>query len=498
MTPPEPTAGRAGTAGDRAGLLRSIPAVDAVLASDALREARDGHSHRVVVRRVREVLDEMRRGIAAGEITDPGELSPDTAARRAAARVAERSRPYYRRVINATGVVLHTNLGRAPLPEAAVAALGEVAGHPQRVELDLASGRRGGRDEGCERLLMDLLDCEAATVVNNNAAATLLVLAALARGREVVVSRGELVEIGGSYRVPEILEESGARLREVGTTNRTHLADYEAALEAAALSEVALGEGAGMILKVHTSNYRVVGFTAEVELAELAALGRRHDVPVVHDLGSGCLVDLAGRGLPGEELVADSVASGADVVCFSGDKLLGGPQAGILVGRREAVERCRRHPLFRSLRPGRLVYAALEATLGLYLGEDDAAVAAVPALRQLLAPRRELRGRAEALAEALAPLAGLQVRVVDCESRAGSGSLPTRGYPSAGVELRAGDLSADELAGRLRAGDPPVVTRVRYGAVLLDVRTVEEAEAPLVVAAVACALSAGSGHPGVR
>ncbi len=483
MSDRETTAGQDHPAG--AGLLRSIPPVDAVLACDALRQAREGHPHRVVVRRVREVLEEMRRGIAAGEITDPGELAADVAARRAAERVAERSRPYYRRVINATGVVLHTNLGRAPLPEAAVAALEEVAGHPQRVELDLGSGQRGGRDEGCERLLTDLLDCEAATVVNNNAAATLLVLAALARGREVVVSRGELVEIGGSYRVPEILEESGARLREVGTTNRTHLADYEAAV----------GAETGMILKVHTSNYRVVGFTAEVELAELAALGRRHGVPVVHDLGSGCLVDLAGRGLPGEELVADSVAAGADVVCFSGDKLLGGPQAGVLAGRREAVGRCRRHPLFRSLRPGRLVYAALEATLGLYLGDDDAAVAAVPALRQLLAPREELRARAEALAGALTGAleasAGLEVRVVDCESRAGSGSLPTRGYPSAGVELRAAGLSADRLAARLRAGDPPVVARVRDGAVLLDVRTVEEAEAPVVVACVERALAAG-------
>ena len=213
-----------------AGLLRRIPPVDAVLGCDALGEVRERHPHRVVVRRVREVLEEMRRGIAGGEVTDPGELSAETAARRAAERLAERSRPYYRRVVNATGVVLHTNLGRAPLPQAAVAALGDVAAHPQRVELDLASGRRGGRDEGCQRLLRDLLDCEAATVVNNNAAATLLVLAALARDREVVVSRGELVEIGGSYRVPEILEESGARLREVGTTNRTHLADYEAAV----------------------------------------------------------------------------------------------------------------------------------------------------------------------------------------------------------------------------------------------------------------------------
>src|SRR6185369_10752063 len=267
--------------------------------------------------------------------------------RRVAASLAHRSQPYYRRVVNGTGVVLHTGLGRAVLAPQAAAALAELAPHPQRRSSDLETGQRGGRDEGCARLLRELTGCEDATVVNNNAAATMLLLAAMARGKGVVLSRGELVEIGGSFRIPEVMSESGALLVEVGTTNRTHLQDYRAALEGA-------GGTIGMLLKVHTSNYRIQGFTAEVEIEDLVALGREHGIPVGHDLGSGCAIDLARHGLTGEPLLRRSIAAGADLVCFSGDKLLGGPQAGLLIGRREAVEKCRRHPLFRALRPGRL------------------------------------------------------------------------------------------------------------------------------------------------
>jgi L-seryl-tRNA(Ser) seleniumtransferase len=293
----------------------------------------------------------------------------------------------------------------------------------------------------------------------------------------VVISRGELVEIGGSYRVPEILRESGAVLAEVGTTNRTHLGDYRAALAAAAEPP------AGLILKVHTSNYRIEGFTAEVGIEELAALGREHGVPVAHDLGSGCLVDLAARGLPAEPVVRRSVEAGADLVCFSGDKLLGGPQGGILVGRREAVERCRRHPLYRALRPGRLVYGALEATLRLYRGGEEAALAAVPALARLTADPAALGARAGRLAAALAGTAGLAAEAVECASQAGSGSLPARDLPSRGVRVTLAGRPADDLAAALRRGDPAVVARVQDGALLLDVRTLADAEVEEVAAA---------------
>ena len=294
-------------------------------------------------------------------------------------------------MINATGVILHTGLGRAVLAPEVADAVGALARGPQRLEIELDSGERGGRDRGCAELLCRLTGAEAATVVNNNAGATLLILATLARGRRVILSRGEMVEIGGSYRIPDVMEESGAILHGVGTTNRTHLRDYERAIAGSGRE----GEApAGMLLKVHTSNFRVVGFTNEVPLAELVELGGEHGLPVVHDLGSGCMVDLAralasggggsiGSGGSGETRVRDSVAAGADLVCFSGDKLLGGPQAGLIVGKAEAVERCRRHPLFRALRPGRMIYTALEATLRIYEAGEEEALARIPALRSL-------------------------------------------------------------------------------------------------------------------
>jgi L-seryl-tRNA(Ser) seleniumtransferase len=420
-----------------------------------------------VVEGLREVLDQIRAEMLGGGEPD---VAPAALAIRVERRISERALPSYRRVINATGIVLHTGLGRAPLPEEAVAALAATSPYAQRLEIDLETGERGGRDEGCSSLLAELTGCEAATVVNNNAAATLLILAALARGREVILSRGELVEIGGSFRIPDVLEESGARLVEVGTTNRTHLQDYRKAL----------GPETGMILKVHPSNYRIEGFTAEVEIEELVALGREHGVPVVHDLGSGCMIDLARFGLTGETVLRRSVAAGADVVCCSGDKLLGGPQAGILLGRREAVERCRRHPLFRALRPGRLIYTALEATLRLYRAGDETARARIPALRKLLETGEVLQRRARRLLRALAGLPGLETALVPCHSQAGSGSLPARDLPSWGVCLRPAGRSLEELAAALRTGDPSILPRIQDEALLFDVRTLEDSEIPLV------------------
>ncbi len=468
-------------------LLRHIPKVDRLLASAEIEPLLAAYPRREIVERLRETLDDLRRRAGTGDL-DEHELSAAAIGKELDARLARRYRPYYRRVINATGVILHTGLGRAALADEAVRALAELAPHPQRVEVDLETGERGGRELGCARLLCELVGAEAATVVNNNAAATLLILAALARGKRVLLSRGEMVEIGGSYRIPEILRESGALLAEVGTTNRTHLRDYAEALD----------DQTGMILKVHTSNYRVVGFTSEVEIAELADLGREHGVPVVHDLGSGCLVDLAAHGRPGETLVRDSLhlpasggtlhspasggteAAGADLVCFSGDKLLGGPQAGLIAGRAEAVEKCRKHPLFRAMRPGRLVYTALEATLRLYLGGEEEAIRTIPALRRLTIPAEDLRPRAEELARRLEDLPGFKVEASECASQAGSGSLPARGLPSWGVRLRPRRSSAGDLAARLRCGDPSILARVQDDALIFDLRTLDEDEADAV------------------
>jgi L-seryl-tRNA(Ser) seleniumtransferase len=380
-------------------------------------------------------------------------------------------------VINGTGVILHTGIGRAVLAPEAVAALAETAGQAQRLEIDLESGQRGGRDEGCAALLRELTGCEDATVVNNNAGATLLLLAAMARGKGVVLSRGEMVEIGGSFRIPDVMSESGARLVEVGTTNRTHLSDYRAAIDS----------DTGMILKVHTSNYRVLGFTSEVEIEELVALGREHGVPVAHDLGSGCAVDLAAHGLTGEPLLRRSVEAGADLLCFSGDKLLGGPQAGLLIGRKEAVERCRRHPLYRALRPGRLIYTALEATLRLYRGGEAAACERLPVLRQLTADAASLLERARDLAARLSACAraGLLVTVTPCTSQAGSGALPVREIESWGVRVSPGSPlapSAQEIAFALRTGDPAILGRVQEDALLFDVRTLRDEDFDLIAA----------------
>lgn len=450
-------------------LLRAIPKVDRLLATDELTALADRASPAEVIHVVRSVLEELRQEAREGTLT-AAEMELAAVCRRVTETLAHRSRPYYRQVINATGVILHTNLGRAPLAFEAVDALARTAGGSQRLEVDLDSGQRSGRDRGCATILEELTGAEAATVVNNNAAATLLILAAMARGKKVLLSRGELVEIGGSYRIPEIMRESGATLVEVGTTNRTHPRDYRQALD----DETAL------VLKVHTSNYRVEGFTREVEIEELVEIGRERGLPVVHDLGSGCLVDLESRGILGEPRVQRSLEAGAELVCFSGDKLLGGPQSGIVVGRQRAVDRCRNHPLFRALRPGRLVYTALEATLALYREGEDAAMRKVPALARLTASGDELRRRAQRLRRRLSRVPGFECSVVDCMSQAGSGSLPARDLASWGVRALPAFTSAEDLAVRLRSGDPAVVVRIHQDAVLFDARTLADDELPLI------------------
>ena len=416
---------------------------------------------------------------SGGPEAEPGAESAtgvDDAERRVAEAALRRARaaaaPSLRPVLNLTGTVLHTNLGRAELPEVAVEAMAEAARSATNLEIDLASGRRGERDTHVEAWLARLTGAEAATVVNNNAAAVLLVLNTLALGREVPVSRGELIEIGGSFRLPEIMERAGCRLVEVGTTNRTHLADFARAI----------GERTGAVMTVHTSNYVVEGFTAAPEPAALAALARERGVPWVHDLGSGTLVDLERFGLPHEPTPREVLANGADLVTFSGDKLLGGPQSGVVAGSARLVAEVRRNPMKRALRVDKTTLAALGALLPLY-ANPERLVRELPALRRLVRPAAEIRAVAERVAAKLRgrlTLAG-SVEVVECASRIGSGALPVDTLPSAGVALyppaeggrRASGRRVEELAAALRALPLPVVGRIREGALVLDLRCLD-------------------------
>ena len=439
--------------------LAAIPSVDRLLSAPWVASLLESHARAFVVERLREACDGVRAALRRG---DP--LGPDLAVeieRRLAASVARDRLPSPRTVVNATGVVLHTNLGRALLPEEAVEAIARCARRPAALEYDVTGGRRGDRDDTVEEDLLALTGAEAATVVNNNAAAVLLALNALAEGREVIVSRGELIEIGGSFRIPDVLAKSGARLREVGTTNRTHAKDVRAAI----------GPETAALLKVHTSNYRIVGFTAEVALEDLVAIAREHGVAVIEDLGSGALVDFSAWGLPKEPVVRERIEKGADVVTFSGDKLLGGPQAGILVGRREVIARIKANPLKRALRPGKLTLAALSAVLRLYRRAPDLAQA-LPTLRWLTRPVAEMRAVGEAalprLREALG--AGYEIRLEEAEAEIGSGALPTERLPSLVLSIDHETESPDRIARRFRESEPPIVGRVQDGRFRLDLR----------------------------
>jgi L-seryl-tRNA(Ser) seleniumtransferase len=423
--------------------LRDLPSVD------ELARAVDDP---LAVDAAREVLSRAREEITAG--FDPGDL-----VERLAAELEATRRPALRRTLNATGVVVHTNLGRAPLADAALERIREVGRGYSNLEYDLTTGTRGSRQDHVAALLRRLTGAEAALVVNNNAAALLLALAALAEGREVVVSRGELIEIGDGFRIPDVLERSGARLVEVGTTNRTRATDYERAI----------GPDTALLLRVHQSNFRLVGFTELPTVEELAGVAGRHGLPLVDDLGSGVLVEL-----PEEPSARQSLEAGADLVCFSGDKLLGGPQAGIVVGRAELVERLRRHPLQRALRADKLTLAALEGTLGLYL-EPERALQEVPVLRMLFEPLDAVRARAERLAGLV------EGTVEETVGRVGGGALPLAELPSFACAIE------EELAAALRAGDPPVIGIVRDGRLLLDCRTVSDTEVDEVAAVVRAA-----------
>jgi L-seryl-tRNA(Ser) seleniumtransferase len=443
-------------------LLRALPKVDEVLLAPEFAETLGELPRPLAVDAVRAAIEDARACLLAGGSPD---LSRAAIARDAAARGALAALPSLRRVINATGIIVHTNLGRSVLSQAAAEAVAAVATGYSTLEYDVQSGERGSRHSHVESLLCRLTGAEAAMAVNNNAAAVMLAIAGLARGREAIVSRGQLVEIGGSFRIPDIMAESGATMVEVGTTNKTHLEDYAAALT----------QTTGLLLKVHSSNFRVVGFTEEVPLGELVDLGAHHGVPVMEDQGSGVLFDLRPYGLPYEPTVAESVSAGAAMVTCSGDKLLGGPQAGILVGRWDVIAKLKKHPMARALRLDKLTLAALEATLRASL-DQQRALAEIPTLRMLTEPVDAVRARADALAtriRAAVPDGAVDVRIADEIARAGGGALPLADIPSVVVALAPRSLSADELEAYLRCGgEPAIVARVKEGRVLLDPRTI--------------------------
>jgi L-seryl-tRNA(Ser) seleniumtransferase len=440
--------------------LRALPGVDRLLTHPATAPLLGQFSRALVARHCRDVLADARESIRrGGAVPDDREIVDRVTARLHTTRTAP-----LQQVVNATGTVLHTNLGRASLPHAALQALAAAASGPVNLEYDLDAGARGRREALVEELLCELTGAEAATVVNNNAAAVLVALNTLADGKEVVVSRGELIEIGGAFRIPEIMARSGALLREVGTTNRTHATDYEQAIS----------ERTGLILKVHTSNYRVVGFTADVDLPTLVDIGRRRGVPVMEDLGSGALVDLQTYGLPREPVVAERVAAGVDVVTFSGDKILGGPQAGLIAGARATISAIAHNPLHRAVRCGKLTIAALEATLRLYRDSPDV-TAAIPALRLLTRPLDEIEAAARAGLQALRAELPHQfdLAMQATTSQIGSGALPTHEIPSFAVAVSHAE-GADWVARRFRAARPPIIGRIHRDVFLLDMRTIVE------------------------
>ncbi len=412
------------------------------------------------------VLEALRAAVAEARAGANSQASADAQAlvATAAARLERLSVQRMRPVVNATGIILHTGLGRAVLPARAARALASL-GRCCNLQIDLETGQRGARNHECERLLARLTGAEAAMLVNNNAAATMLILAALCQGREVIVSRGQLIEIGGSYRLPDCIAQAGARLVEVGTTNKTHLRDYAGAI----------GEQTAALMHVNPSNYRIVGFSKSVPVAELAALKRdRPELLLIDDLGCGALIDLARFGLPHEPMVAESIAAGADIVCFSGDKLIGGPQAGIIAGRRDLISKIKKHPLTRMLRVDKMTDLALQETLRLFLEPVETLIAENPTLRMITLPAETIGERARVLAKRMEERSGgrLRARVFEGASEVGGGSLPATPIPTGLIGLRLEGISADQLNRALRANEPPIIARIENDEVVLDLRTV--------------------------
>jgi len=454
-------------------LLRQLPKIDEIILLLEQQKVFERAPREMVVNTCRSAVGELREAILRSKKDGKGFVPPslEQVASSVALKVENLHRPSLRRVINATGIVLHTNLGRAPLCEEALERVIDVSRGYSNLEYNLEKGKRGLRYDHVSKILCDLTGAEDALVVNNNAAAVLLVLNTLAAGKEAVVSRGELIEIGGEFRIPEVMEKSGAILREVGTTNRTHLSDYEKAI----------GEKTGLLLKVHTSNFLIMGFTEEVQLPELAALGRKRGIPVMSDLGSGCLIETERFGLKKEPTVQETLKTGVDVVTFSGDKLLGGPQAGIILGRRETLEQIKKNPLNRALRIDKMTLAALEATMRLYLHEGEA-LTSIRGLRVLTEPVEEVERRAKKLLRLLkkAKIEGLTLSLKKGSSMAGGGSLPTQEIPSVLLSLRSSKLSANAVEEKLRQFDIPIIARIAEKEVLFDLRTIAPEEFDII------------------
>jgi L-seryl-tRNA(Ser) seleniumtransferase len=453
-------------------ILRKIPSVDQITSDSRLKPLIEKFGHDHVVETARQVLAQVREQIRGSKSPSEEPAQKDSIVQRLIGRLEESTRYQMGRAVNATGIVLHTGLGRAVIASSVMDAINQELRGYSILEVNRSTGERSIREEHVAKLLCKLTGAEAATVVNNNAGGTMLALAALCSGREAIVSRSQLVEIGGSFRIPDVMSQSGCKLVEVGTTNKTYLADYEKAMT----------PNTGLLMHVHTSNYRIIGFTQQVEIEELVAFGHKRNLPVMDDLGSGSLVDLAPYGILDEPAVQRSVRSGADVITFSGDKLLGGPQSGLIVGNKKTIGLIRKHPLFRALRPGKFTLLALEATLRLYQNPDTM-YQQVPTLHMLTLSKEELESRALKLAARLKPIDGLSLEILDDTSEAGGGSMPAHPLPTKVVALKHRAWTLQELAQKLRDYHPPIFTRVQRDRVLLDVRTLLEGDAEIIAAA---------------
>lgn len=455
---------------------QKIPAVERLLNTPLLSRLLPRYPRALVLTAIHQVLEEIRREIKAGEgLEEPSSLSVERVSERIGEKVELLNRPSLRPVINATGIVVHTNLGRSLLAESVLQKFRPLAGGYSNLEFDLNRGERGSRYVHVEGILKEITGAEAAMVVNNNAAAVLLTLDTLAGGREVIVSRGQLVEIGGSFRVPDVMKRSGAKMVEVGTTNKTHPADYEQAI----------GPDTGLLLRVHQSNFQIVGFSEEVETSTLVDLGRKYGVPVMEDLGSGCFVDFSKYNLLKEPTVQEVVSQGVDVVTFSGDKMLGGPQAGVILGRKDLIDAVRKNQLTRALRIDKLTLLALEETLRIYR-DEQAALREIPTLRMILQSHRSLKLKARRLVRLIGAVdqGNFTFGLAGGDSKVGGGALPLLSMPSSLLALSPGKLSAHTIESRLRAYDPPIIARVEKERVLLDVRTIQDKELGTVARAI--------------
>jgi L-seryl-tRNA(Ser) seleniumtransferase len=457
-------------------LLTSLPSVDEILRSNQGLEWLKAYPRRYVLQAVRDAIDSRRKEILKGFTSDVSEESMMAEIENVIERLSSYS---LRPLINATGIVIHTNLGRSVLSEKSLENIRKVSGSYSNLEYDLRAGKRGKRYSHVVRVLREVTDAEDALVVNNNAGAVFLCLNTLSKGKEAIVSRGELVEIGGSFRMPEVMAASDATLREVGTTNKTHLHDYERAIN----------DNTALIVKVHKSNFRVTGFVHEVSIEDLVSLGRRYQIPVMFDLGSGCLIDLKPFGIHDEPIVRDIVNSGVDITTFSGDKLLGGPQGGIIVGKKEYIERIQKNPLTRAMRIDKLTLAGFEATLMEYIDEEKA-IQHIPTLRLLLQKPEEIKERAKRIAKRLKKeIQNAHITVMADTSRAGGGSLPELDLSTYVVSIRSDNISVNELEERLRNGNPPIISRIKEGSLIIDARTIKKEDVDDLAKGIKSALS---------